>query len=89
MDENARMEKREIAPVVQDPVPAFASALPVDLREQMTRAVKAWKLRAPSPNAVKHFTLLVDQPKCSALFPFGSPWPSGQSADRYTAPPFA
>ena len=28
MDENARMEKREIVPVVPDPIPAFVGGLP-------------------------------------------------------------
>ena len=39
-----------IVPLPADPIPAFAGGLPADLREQITRAVKAWKLRTPSPH---------------------------------------
>ncbi len=50
MGENAHMQKAEIVPVGSDPIPAFVGGLPADLREQMTKAVKAWKLRTPSPH---------------------------------------
>ena len=35
-------ESTEIVPAIPDPIPAFAGGLPIDLREQMSNAVKAW-----------------------------------------------
>ena len=35
---------------VADPIPAFAGGLPTNLRDQMTKAVRAWMLRTPSPH---------------------------------------
>ena len=40
----------DIVPLPADPIPAFVGGLPSDLSEQMTKAVKAWKLRTPSPH---------------------------------------
>jgi len=61
MDENARMGKSEIVPVAPDPIPAFAGGMPSDLREQMTKAVKAWKLRTPSPHTRRAYESDLDQ----------------------------
>jgi integrase/recombinase XerD len=44
-----------------EPIPAFAGALPADLREQMTKAVKAWKLRTPSPHTRRAYASDLDQ----------------------------
>ncbi len=33
-----------------NPIPAFVGTVPGKLREQMANAVKAWKLRTPSPH---------------------------------------
>jgi hypothetical protein len=38
-----------------DPIPAFVGTLPADLRDQMTKAVNAWKLRIPSPHTRRAF----------------------------------
>jgi hypothetical protein len=75
MEENARMELAVINQSEADPIPAFVGTLPADLREQMTKAVRAWMLRTPSPNAVKHFTQLVYQQRCCAPFRSVLPWP--------------
>ena len=39
----------DIVPLPADPIPAFVGGLPSDLSEQMTKAVKAWKLRTLAP----------------------------------------
>ena len=45
-----------------EPIPAFTgTALPTDLREQMTKAVKAWKLRTPSPHTRRAYQSDLDQ----------------------------
>jgi integrase/recombinase XerD len=53
----------ELAVVNQgaDPIPAFVGGLPADLREQMTRAVKAWMLRTPSPHTRRAYESDLDQ----------------------------
>ena len=61
MGENAHTQKAEIVPVGSDPIPAFAGGLPADLREQMTKAVKAWKLRTPSPHTRRAYESDLDQ----------------------------
>ncbi len=48
MDSEAEIGARQVLPVGADPIPAFGGGLPVDLREQMGRAVNAWLLRTPS-----------------------------------------
>ena len=48
-------------PVASDPIPAFVGGLPADLREQMTKAVKAWKLRTPSPHTRRAYESDLDQ----------------------------
>src|SRR5271154_457807 len=50
MSDDASMPGRQILPVASDPIPAFVGTLPADLREQLTKAVKAWMLRTPSPH---------------------------------------
>src|SRR5208337_1580871 len=50
IDDRERRQWTEIVPVVPDPIPAFAGELPADLRQQMTKAVKAWMLRTPFPH---------------------------------------
>jgi len=49
-DDREKTKSTEVVPGVPDPIPAFAGGSPIDLREQMTKAVKAWKLRTPSPH---------------------------------------
>jgi len=44
-----------------DPIPAFAGVLPADLREQMTKAVKAWMLRTPSPHTRRAYESDLEQ----------------------------
>src|SRR5208337_3415895 len=55
------MQNVEIVPVGSDPIPAFAGGLPADLREQMTKAVKARKLRTPSPHTRRVYESDLDQ----------------------------
>ena len=43
------------------PIPAFVGGLPADLREQMTKAVKAWMLRTPSPHTRRAYESDLDQ----------------------------
>ncbi len=54
-------EVAELVPVVAEPIPAFAGTLPADLREQMTKAVKAWMLRTPSPHTRRAYQSDLDQ----------------------------
>lgn len=61
MGENAHMQNMEIVPVAPDPIPAFVGGLPAELREQMTKAVKAWKLRTPSPHTRRAYESDLDQ----------------------------
>jgi integrase/recombinase XerD len=61
MDDNARMELAVINQSGADPIPAFVGTLPADLREQMTRAVEAWKLRTPSPHTRRAYASDLDQ----------------------------
>jgi len=61
MSEAAHGEVAELVPVVAEPIPAFAGTLPVDLREQMTKAVKAWMLRTPSPHTRRAYQSDLDQ----------------------------
>ncbi len=61
MGENAHKQKAEIVPVGSDPIPAFVGGLPADLREQMTKAVKAWMLRTPSPHTRRAYESDLDQ----------------------------
>ena len=51
----------DIVPLPAEPIPAFAGGLPADLREQMTKAVKAWKLRTPSPHTRRAYQSDLDQ----------------------------
>ena len=51
----------DIVPRPADPIPAFVGGLPADLREQMTKAVKAWKLRTPSPHTRRAYESDLDQ----------------------------
>ena len=45
-----------------EPIPAFTgTALPTDLREQMTKAVQAWKRRTPSPHTRRAYQSDLDQ----------------------------
>ena len=55
------MLKRNKLSVNHDPIPAFVGGLPADLREQMTNAVKAWKLRTPSPHTRRAYESDLDQ----------------------------
>jgi integrase/recombinase XerD len=50
VEDNAGQELAVINQVGANPIPAFVGTLPADLREQMTKAVKAWKHRTPSPH---------------------------------------
>jgi hypothetical protein len=66
MEENARMELAVVNQAGAEPIPAFKPApanaggtLPADLREQMTRAVEAWKLCTPSAALKPPFNLLL------------------------------
>ena len=51
----------DIVPRPADLIPAFAGSLPDDLREQITRAVQAWKLRTPSPHTRRAYQGDLDQ----------------------------
>jgi integrase/recombinase XerD len=53
----------ETAPLTlrPEPIPAFAGGLPADLREQMTKAVKAWMLRTPSQHTRRAYQSDLDQ----------------------------
>ncbi len=59
--EDASMDTRQIVPVGSDPIPAFVGTLPADLREQIATAVKAWKLRTPSPHTRRAYQSDLDQ----------------------------
>ncbi len=49
-------------PVRLEPIPAFAGpSLSTDLRDQMASAVKAWKLRTPSPHTRRAYKSDLDQ----------------------------
>jgi integrase/recombinase XerD len=61
MSEDASMQKTEILTVVNNAIPAFVGGLPADLREQMTKAVNAWKLRTPSPHTRRAYASDLDQ----------------------------
>jgi integrase/recombinase XerD len=61
MDNNARMELAFINQSGAAPIPAFVGTLPTDLREQMTRAVEAWKLRTPSPHTRRAYQSDLEQ----------------------------
>ncbi len=61
MDEDASMELTRVNQGKADPIPAFVGGLPADLREQMTRAVDAWKLRTPSPHTRRAYESDLDQ----------------------------
>ena len=50
ISEHAGVELAIVNQVGADPIPAFVGGLPADLREQMTKAVKVWKLRTPFPH---------------------------------------
>jgi Phage integrase, N-terminal SAM-like domain len=61
MSDDASVQKTKILTVVNNAIPAFVGTLPADLREQMTRAVKAWMLRTPSPHARRAYESDLDQ----------------------------
>jgi len=61
-----------IATLPAEPIPAFAGTLPADLREQMTRAVKAWMLRTPSPHTRRAYQSDLDQFLSFAGIPAGA-----------------
>jgi integrase/recombinase XerD len=61
MDENALKEDMGIVPARLDPIPAFVGGLSSDLREQMSKAVKAWMLRTPSPHTRRAYQSDLDQ----------------------------
>ncbi len=61
MGNDASMELAVVNEVGADPIPAFAGVLPADLREQMTRAVKTWKLRTPTPHTRRAYESDLEQ----------------------------
>src|SRR5271170_7591332 len=60
-DENTLTTLTNFVPGKPDPIPAFAGGLPIDLRDQITRAVKAWMLRTPSPHTRRAYQSDLDQ----------------------------
>jgi integrase/recombinase XerD len=61
MDDNPGRQQTEIVPVAPEPIPAFAGGMPADLRQQMTKAVQAWKLRTPSAETRRAYKSDLDQ----------------------------
>jgi len=58
MRDQVEEQKGAIALVREQPIPAFTGGpAPGDLRDQMTKAVRAWLLRTPSPHTRKAYVL--------------------------------